>query len=109
MAKNATKQMAAVLKGIIQRHNRAAAEEEPGFTCGCADCREITQALELLSAQLADAVDFIAYNDDPASGDSRQAKTVQGYSSVVLCSEVFGVSRSRIARDVVKVRRQNNV
>lgn len=33
------------LEKIVKRHDKAAAEEEPGFTCGCRDCMEAGDAL----------------------------------------------------------------
>jgi hypothetical protein len=34
------------LEAIVKRHDRAAAQEEPGFTCGCRDCKDAITALE---------------------------------------------------------------
>lgn len=33
------------LEKIVTRHDKEAAEEEPGFTCGCRDCQDALRAL----------------------------------------------------------------
>lgn len=47
---------------------------------------------------------YIALNDEPTEMDAEQ---MQGFASVHLLSELFGVSTERVARDVVRYRRKH--
>lgn len=53
------------LKKIVRRHDRAAAEEEPGFTCGCLDCRDALRALEVAEEDMGE----YKLNPRPYRGD----------------------------------------
>lgn len=43
--KKIAKEAIKALEKIVTRHDKAAAEEEPGFSCGCKDCRDAELAL----------------------------------------------------------------
>jgi hypothetical protein len=55
-------------------------------------------------ANYRDAIAWIACNDDAGGPDALDLKTVQGYSSVFLIADLFGVEQERVARDVVRYR-----
>lgn len=53
-----------------------------------------------------DAVDFIAYNDDPGSSTALNPRYVRGYCSVLLVAQVFGKTTEQVAAAVVRIRRK---
>lgn len=53
-------------------------------------------------ASYRDGIDFIALNDEPEELDE---EVVGGLATVLLLSELFGVPRERVARDVVRYRK----
>lgn len=50
------------------------------------------------------AVFFIALNDDVGAPDALDAGEVAGYTTVVLCSEVWSIPQEVVAEDVVRCR-----
>ena len=52
-------------------------------------------------ASYRDAIDFIAWNDEPACTD---AEEVRGLASVLLVASIFDVTTDRVATDVVRHR-----
>lgn len=54
-------------------------------------------------ASYRDGIDFIAMNDEPAE---LEEDVVAGLATVLLVSELFGVERERVARDVVRYRKK---
>lgn len=54
-------------------------------------------------ASYRNGVDFIANNDEP---DILEPAEMVGYPTVFLLAELFGVSQERVARDVVRLRKQ---
>jgi hypothetical protein len=52
------------------------------------------------------AIEFIALNDDNGSADALDTRVVEGCTTIVLVSELFGVPRSTVAQDVVAVRKR---
>lgn len=53
------------------------------------------------------AVAHVAMNDNP--GDNESVEVLTGYLTVVLISELFGVTSERVARDVMRVREQEGL
>lgn len=54
-------------------------------------------------ASYRDGIDFIAMNDE---ADELDEEVVAGLATVLLVSELFGVERDRVARDVVRYRKK---
>ena len=55
-------------------------------------------------ASYREAVAWIAWNDEPTEDDE---EVVAGSISVILIADIFGVEPARVARDVVRHRRQH--
>ena len=53
-------------------------------------------------ANYRDAVDFIAWNDEAMELDEEEVRQL---ASVLLVASIFGVDTSRVARDVVRLRK----
>lgn len=54
-------------------------------------------------ASYRDGIDFIAMNDE---ADELDEEVVGGLATVLMLSELFGVDRARVARDVVRYRKR---
>jgi hypothetical protein len=59
---------------------------------------------KLKRASYRDAIDFIAYNDEPGADEALEINGVYGMATVLLISEIFGVPQKKVAQDVVKLR-----
>lgn len=56
-------------------------------------------------ASYRSGVAWIAMNDDSGSPDATDETVVAGYISTCLLADLFGVTQERVARDVVRYRR----
>jgi hypothetical protein len=57
-------------------------------------------------ANYRDAISWIACNDDADGPDALSFEAVRGHASVCLIADLFGVEQERVARDVVRYRKQ---
>ena len=55
-------------------------------------------------ASYRDAIDFIAWNDEALELDE---EIVSGLATVLLVASIFGVDTTRVARDVVRLRKRD--
>lgn len=67
---------------------------------------EKTARVKIKRPSYRDAVDAIAWNDEPAEHD---ADAVAGMASVVIIASIFGVPSEQVAADVVAYRLKHNV
>lgn len=57
-------------------------------------------------ASYREAVDWIAQNDSAGDCDACEEPVVAAYPTTVLVADIFGLDAQRVARDVVRRRRQ---
>lgn len=57
-------------------------------------------------ASYRDAVDWIAYNDEPSD---REVESVQGFISTLLVADIFKLPSERVARDVIALRKKESI
>lgn len=57
-------------------------------------------------ASYRDGVDWIACNDEPSD---RDLASVAGFISVILLATIFGVDAERVAADVIRQRKRDNI
>jgi len=55
-------------------------------------------------ASYRDAIDLIAFNDEPLEFDP---ENVLGMATVMLVANIFGVPQVRVAQDVVRLRKKD--
>lgn len=57
-------------------------------------------------ASYREAVAWVALNDSAADDDALEVEAVSGLVSTVLVADIFDVDPERVARDIIRVRKQ---
>jgi phage regulator Rha-like protein len=63
-------------------------------------------AEKLKRASYRDAINFIAFNDEPLDRDPASAGT---YTTSLLVAEIFGTTTERVGRDIVRLREREGI